>query len=197
MSTVPVVKFHSERLAYRTSEKSDIPIFVKIFDEHALLASHLETRPMTTERWEQYFANHEKSPYFITICLVSDEEGEGKGKKKAGQVIGQMSLSAAETRFPVSRFAIKLGSEYQGKGYGKEALLWLLEQGFEHYGLHKVSGDVLSWNEPAKKLYKSIGFKTEGIQRECFYLGGKFYDNHCLGILEREWRQRYRLEKSD
>lgn len=33
-------------------------------------------------------------------------------------------------------------AEFQGKGYGTEAMNWLLEQAFKRFNLHKIRGET-------------------------------------------------------
>ena len=65
---------------------------------------------------------------------------------------------------PVSSVALK-GNEiddllvkkaYQGKGYGKQILLWALE----NINSDTVILHVAEWNQRALNLYKSVGFEV-------------------------------------
>ncbi|KAH8915748.1 acyl-CoA N-acyltransferase [Atractiella rhizophila] len=183
--SIPQVKFHTERLVYRACKKEDVKTFLAIFDSHALLATWAHPNAPTEELWEEAYKRHEKSPYFIAVCLpdAAATTQSNDGTPKAGQVIGYVTLSAPQVITKISRFT--------GKGYGREALLWLFKQGFQNLNLHKIESEVFSWNEPAKKLYASIGFQTEGVIRESVFMDGKWYDSHYIGLLEREWRERY------
>jgi ribosomal protein S18 acetylase RimI-like enzyme len=51
--------------------------------------------------------------------------------------------------------------EYQGKGYGKQILLWALE----NINLDRIVLHVAEWNQRAINLYKKTGFEiTETIE---------------------------------
>lgn len=51
--------------------------------------------------------------------------------------------------------------EYQGKGYGKQILLWTLE----NINLDRIVLHVAEWNQRAINLYKKTGFEvTETIE---------------------------------
>ncbi|KAH8922951.1 acyl-CoA N-acyltransferase [Atractiella rhizophila] len=187
--TIPQVKLHSSRLVYRNAQKADIPIFLEIFDSQTNLSARGQNKPQDEASWEKSFKSNENALYHVTICLPS---GEQVGSTPvAGEIIGRMTLSQQNHLQRSSAFMIMLGTKYQGKGYGKEALIWLLEQGFCHQNLHKIKGEVFAWNEPAKRLYESIGFKIEGVERDCIFQGGAWQDNILMGMLESEWRERY------
>lgn len=64
----------------------------------------------------------------------------------------------------------------QNKGYGTEAMEWLLEQAFKRFNLHKVAGEVYGWNTPARRLYRKVGFVEEGVRREHLWQEGAWQD---------------------
>lgn len=53
-------------------------------------------------------------------------------------------------------FIISLRPEYHGRGYGTEALIWLLEVGFKRANLNRIDGWYNSGNLPAKKCYERL-----------------------------------------
>lgn len=76
---------------------------------------------------------------------------------------------------------------FRGKGFGKEALELTMEFGFQELNLHRIQLNVLSYNDPAIKLYENLGFKREGVYREFIHRDGKRYDMYLYGILRSEW----------
>ena len=53
-------------------------------------------------------------------------------------------------------FVMMLDPAYQGKGYGEEALRWLLRTGFRHANLHRIESSYYYDNLPAAKLYRKV-----------------------------------------
>lgn len=86
-----------------------------------------------------------------------------------------------------------IGEEFQGNGYGKEALEKGLAISFLEYNCHKVNLYVYSFNEKAINLYKKLGFKHEGTRREAMYMNGKWYDVIDMGILRKEYLENNNL----
>lgn len=76
---------------------------------------------------------------------------------------------------------------FRGRGFGKESLKLTMEFGFQELNLHRIQLTVLSYNDPAIKLYESLGFKREGVFREFIHRDGKKYDMYLYGILRSEW----------
>lgn len=81
--------------------------------------------------------------------------------------------------------------DYQGKGYGTEAVKWALDWGFKHAALHKISTMVYEHNPPSIKMCEKLGFKLDGRLRDETYYDGRFWDDLIYSMLEHEWRERY------
>jgi RimJ/RimL family protein N-acetyltransferase len=89
-----------------------------------------------------------------------------------------------------SDISVDIITPYQRKGYGSEAIVWILEWGFRHGGLHRIGIECFSYNEGARRLYEGLGFVFEGRRREVFWYNGGWHDLLSLGMLEGEWRER-------
>jgi UDP-4-amino-4,6-dideoxy-N-acetyl-beta-L-altrosamine N-acetyltransferase len=74
----------------------------------------------------------------------------------------------------------------QGKGYGKDALITLLNYAFKNLNLKKVSVEVVETNINAIKLYKTIGFKEEGNMKEQFFSDGNYYNVLIMSKFEND-----------
>ena len=68
---------------------------------------------------------------------------------------------------------IAIGEDsYRRKGFGKNAMEWLIEYGFQKLKLHKINLGVVRDNTSAISLYKSMGFIVEGTMKDdVFYEG--------------------------
>jgi RimJ/RimL family protein N-acetyltransferase len=53
-------------------------------------------------------------------------------------------------------FMIMLDPAYHRRGYGEEALRWLLWTGFKHANLHRIEGSYFDTNVPGAKLYEKV-----------------------------------------
>ncbi|KAM7183690.1 Acyl-CoA N-acyltransferase [Naviculisporaceae sp. PSN 640] len=84
---------------------------------------------------------------------------------------------------------ISLVSGQRGKGYGAEAINWVLDWGFRHGGYHRIGLTAFSYNTRALKLYRSLGFVEEGRIRESMYHNRKRYDEIMFGMLCSEWEK--------
>ena len=102
--------------------------------------------------------------------------------------IGTIGLSEIDQENFKAELTIILGeSEYRGKGFGKEALKLILDYAFKALKLNKVTLKVFLYNERAIRLYKSVGFKQEGILRQDIYKNNCFNDVMEMSMLKEEW----------
>lgn len=76
----------------------------------------------------------------------------------------------------------------QGTGSRME---WLaLERAFDTLALHKLSCEVLAFNDKVIRLHLKFGFQVEGTFREHHVVDGRFVDVVRLAILAPEWAAR-------
>lgn len=75
----------------------------------------------------------------------------------------------------------------KNKGYGKESLRLVKELAFEKLNAHRLWLDVRLKNKKAQNLYKSEGFKEEGILRECVRYKNEYESLIVMSILEDEY----------
>ncbi|MBR2569260.1 MAG: GNAT family N-acetyltransferase [Paenibacillus sp.] len=80
---------------------------------------------------------------------------------------------------------------HQGKGHGSEALRLMLDYAFGIANLHRVELNVFAYNERAIHVYKKIGFKQEGVQRDALFYNHRYYDSILMSMLEDEYREMY------
>ena len=69
---------------------------------------------------------------------------------------------------------------------GKQTFALVFQLAFSHLNMHRIWLDVFTDNEKAIGLYKKLGFKTEGLLRECYWDGEKFKSLYLMSLLEGE-----------
>ncbi len=89
--------------------------------------------------------------------------------------IGLVGFSNINKSSRVANIFIMIGeNDYKRMGYGKEALNYLIDYGFNKLNLQKINLGVVEKNLPAVKLYKKLGFKIEGVFKREICIDGKF-----------------------
>lgn len=74
-------------------------------------------------------------------------------------------------------------------GYGRESLNLIKKLAFKVLDAHRLWLDVKEYNYSAINLYKSEGFKKEGLLRECVLYNGKFDSLVLMSMLKKEYNQ--------
>lgn len=126
------------------------------------------------------FINREKdiSKEQYTILLRADNITIGR--------IYLSKISKEADSIDITRIYIG-DKNYLGKGYGKEAMVLLLEYCFKNLNMERVTLDHYSNNIKAASLYLDLGFKYEGIMRNSAKKDNKYYDLHLMSILKDEY----------
>jgi UDP-4-amino-4,6-dideoxy-N-acetyl-beta-L-altrosamine N-acetyltransferase len=75
----------------------------------------------------------------------------------------------------------------RGRGVGSVVEAFVLEFAFEEIGLHKLSCEVLGFNESVVAMHRKFGFRDEGLFREDKYKNGGWQDVHRLAFFEEDW----------
>jgi RimJ/RimL family protein N-acetyltransferase len=194
--------FRSERLIYRAIEDNDEDLdFLHSISLDAEGFANSNTTALTppnkeaTKRWKQHLHT---CIIAVIICLPSDDtkdEDDKPSNKRAGPTpIGQVSLCGpTDMRTAQHRNAnvgIDILPAYQRRGYGGEAIRWVVGWGFQAYGLHRIGIESFSHNPGAGRLYESLGFVPEQRKREALWFRGGWSDLLGFAMLEHEWRAR-------
>lgn len=77
------------------------------------------------------------------------------------------------------------------KGYGKDAMLVLLDFAFNILGLHNIYLFVYKFNQYAIRFYEKFGFQMVGFIREGAYINGKRDDVAIMDITRNDFIQQY------
>lgn len=85
-------------------------------------------------------------------------------------------------------FQIYLGEiAKQGKQIGRKAMTLFLNHAFVDLKLNRVWMHCFQDNIRALNLYKKLGFRFEGTERESLFIKGKFISQDRYAILQHEW----------
>ena len=81
--------------------------------------------------------------------------------------------------------------EFWGKGYASEAVHAICLAAFAGQlscgPLHRIQADTVPGNTASETLLLKLGFKNEGLRRECGYWKNRFHDLRCFGLLRSEF----------
>ncbi len=109
----------------------------------------------------------------------------------AGNYVGHVHFNYINERHGTFSIGMILLRSQRGKGYGKAAMLLLLEYAFNERRLHKFNGFCYDGNAASARMMTSIGCKQEGVSRENVYMNGRYHDMLLFGMTEEEYRTLY------
>lgn len=186
---LPVIR--GERVYLRATERSDVPTFVRWFNDSETL-SYLSMRaPMSEAAEEQWFTEmtkHEgKEAFHFVMCRLEDD-----------RPIGTIGLFRVDTVNGNAGIGIGIGEKsLWGKGYGTDAMFALLDFGFGQLRLERMWLEVTDFNARARRSYEKCGFVLEGTERRAIFKVGRYHDIHLMSILREEWAAQERKRTWD
>jgi diamine N-acetyltransferase len=75
---------------------------------------------------------------------------------------------------------------HRRRGYGRDGLETAIKFAFDDMNMHLIYLNVYEANEGAINLYKSLGFRQEGILRDRYYKDGKYGNIIVMSRLKNE-----------
>jgi ribosomal protein S18 acetylase RimI-like enzyme len=102
----------------------------------------------------------------------------------AGNVIGWCDIAVKPRPTLAHSGILGMGvlSEYRGRGIGR-ALIDATLQAARAGGISRIELTVRVDNEPARRLYESFGFVTEGLCRRHMRVDGEYKDSWLMALL--------------
>lgn len=101
--------------------------------------------------------------------------------------IGLIRLDSIDTYNRSICVGMDIEKNFRGKGLSQLAYKELLRELFQNLAINRVWLLVNEKNERAIHIYKKLGFKEEGRQREALFKNGKYLDYISMSILRREY----------
>jgi RimJ/RimL family protein N-acetyltransferase len=175
----PIIR--GERVYLRAPERSDIPTFVRWFNDADVLRNLAMRAPMSEaaeERWfDEMLPREGISVMHLVICLNADD-----------RAIGTVGLDTIDQANGTAEFGIAIGEKDEwGKGYGTDATRAICDFGFGELRLERIGLHVYADNERGLRAYEKAGFTLEATMRRAHFARGEHHDVHVMGLLRDEW----------
>ncbi len=107
---------------------------------------------------------------------------------KDGVPLGYIGINWLHPTYRLGLLGARIGEpDYWGGGYGTDALLLLLEYGFDWLDLRKAWLLTTSMNARVMRQMEKVGFTLEGRQRQSALAEGEWFDWIVYGMLREEW----------
>lgn len=141
------------------------------------------------------FREHSQAANLISLFKSRYEKQEGIRwairLKSSGRFIGTCGFNSWSSKMRNAVIGYDLLPEFWQQGYSSEAVRAIIDAGFMGAlscgELHRIQADTVPGNIASESLLLRLGFKEEGIRRECGYWKNKFHDLKCFGLLRSEF----------
>ncbi len=173
---------YGKRIRLRAVEHTDLPKFHDWMNDPEVIEGLSVYLPMSMEDEEKWFEKVLAGDAHTKPFAIEIQDGHG------WRLIGDCGIFNLEWSNRSAEFGISIGDKSMwNKGYGTEAVLALLQHGFETLNLNRIYLRVYSTNLRAKRTYEITGFVLEGTMRQGVYRRGKYADVHIMSMLRSEW----------
>jgi len=104
-------------------------------------------------------------------------------------LIGTCALFRIERRHRRAEIGYSLRSDQWGRGFAVESVSLMLDWAFRTLHLHRIEADIDPRNDGSRRLLERLGFASEGVLRERYFVGDEVSDTELFGLLAEDWRR--------
>lgn len=175
----PIIR--GEQVYLRATERDDVPLFVRWFNDAEVLRNLAMFAPMSDAAegawFDRMLAAQGSTAYHFVICLLADDTP-----------VGTIGLEGVDLRNGSAEFGIAIGEKSEwNKGHGTDALRAICDFGFGELRLERIGLQVYAGNDRARRSYEKAGFIHEGTLRRAHFTRGEHHDVHVMSLLRDEW----------
>jgi ribosomal-protein-alanine N-acetyltransferase len=105
--------------------------------------------------------------------------------KTSGQVVGELSIARSSQW--VAEIGWGIAHQYWSKGFGTEIAECGVAFGFNELGLHRIEAKVAPENTSSVRILEKLGFRCEGVSRDCRWARDRWWSLALYGILKPEF----------
>lgn len=159
-------------------------------DAPALFAIHSNTDAMRWYGTEPMLTLHDAEKQVESFAagrkLANPGTRWGITDRASGQLLGSCGLFRWNRSWRSCALGYELAPAAWGRGLMHEALVGMLDWGFEHMALNRVEAQVHPQNTPSIRRLEALGFVREGLGRQAGYWLGEYRDLLQYALLRDE-----------
>jgi len=168
-----------ERLSLSTMIPDDLDPLQRWFIES--VPERQTCRPVVPKTHEERLAN------FVATRNDDNRQSLAVIRNSDGKLVGRVSYFDLNPRNRAVEIGYTIGTEFRGKGYGREAVGLLLAYLFDTLKVNKVMAQTADFNQPSVALLSALGFHLDGRLRQHHELDGELHDDLHYSLLKDEF----------
>ncbi|KKL79176.1 hypothetical protein LCGC14_2017440 [marine sediment metagenome] len=174
-------------IEFRQIEKEDLPQLRDWRNQERIRKNTREYKLLTMANQEEWFRRvsiERKDDMFLIEDLIPVKDYGAEVKP-----VGMCGLTNINWKDRHAEFSYYSGLENPFKN-GKIAMRvynFLKKKAFDEFNLNRLWGEIFSCNQPALKLAYKNGLSNEGVLRQTYFWGGKYWDSIIVSILAKEY----------
>lgn len=168
--------FSGESVALRALDEDDVPLVAQWINDERISGVDEARFPVSVAEEEEWYERVRNDDSKRKLVVENHDE----------QPVGMVSIFDIDHKNMNAEIGVYIAPEHQRRGFAAEALKLLMRFAFEEMNIHKLYCSILGFNEPSLKLFRSLGFREDGVMREHVYTRGRFEDVHRLATFRRD-----------
>lgn len=133
-----------------------------------------------TKEYLQYLANRYAAGMFYDWAIFYEPDCK---------MVGTCGFTSFNFLSDSAEVGYVLNPEYWGKGIMQEALVRVLQFGFDNLGLHRIEAKYIEDNIRSRHVMEKVGMRFEGVLREAMLVKGNYVNVGVCSILRSEWER--------
>jgi RimJ/RimL family protein N-acetyltransferase len=105
---------------------------------------------------------------------------------KSGDLVGEAVLKVIPPGHGQGEIGFGVAPAFWQKGYATEVARALVKVGFDSLNLHRIAAQCAPQNKASIRIMQKLGMAREGLFREHYRAGGKYWSTVFYAILARE-----------
>ena len=107
--------------------------------------------------------------------------------KESGKLIGTCGYTSIDTANLCGEVGYVLNPDYWGKGIACEAVMRVMEFGFDVLRLHRIEAKYIIGNTRSRRVMEKCGMSFEGVRRSSMLVKGEYRDIGVCAVLSSEF----------
>ncbi|WP_203249115.1 GNAT family N-acetyltransferase [Sporosarcina beigongshangi] len=156
---------------------------LKPLDAEVYLAIRLKALQINPEAFGSSYEEEKDQPTEKYILRFQSNDSITIGAFIDDQLVGVVTLfreSLVKLQHRTNIIAMYVSPEQRGSGIGKSLMVEAIQMANDWVGVEQVYLTVVTTNEPAKKLYVSLGFEVFGTEKRALKVGDTYFDEEHM-----------------